>query len=108
MSPYSPLSKSHRKGSESPTDWQLPVEGGHRIELRQEATLINSYDRHFWVYVKNLSPEGFTLEHRSEDLRLGEIVIIRSHRGTEARCKITWTTEVEAGGIFIELPAAPE
>ena len=107
MSRNPPLSKSRRGGGE-PTDRQLPVEGGPRIELRQEATLINSDGRSFWVYVKNLTPEGFTLEHRSEDLRLGEIVIIRSHRGTEARCKITWTTEWEAGGVFIELPAAPE
>ncbi len=76
--------------------------------MRQEATLINSDGRAFPVYVKNLSRAGFTLEHRAQDLRLGEIVIIRSHHGTEARCEIKWTTEVEAGGVFIELPIVPD
>ena len=70
--------------------------------------MINSDGRAFPVYVKNLSREGFTLEHRADDLRLGEIVIIRSHLGTQARCEIKWTTEAEAGGVFIELPSAPE
>jgi hypothetical protein len=78
-----------------------------RIALRQEATLINSSGRAFPVFVKDLSRGGFTLEHRSEDLRLGEVVVIRSHRGTEARCEIKWTTEFEAGGVFVELPREP-
>lgn len=108
MSRRPPLSLSPRGGRESPTDPQRPGESGHRIELRLEATVINSDGRAFWVYVKNLSRGGFTLEHRSEDLRLGEIVTIRSHRGTEARCQIEWTTEVEAGGVFIELPTEPD
>jgi hypothetical protein len=78
-----------------------------RTPMRQEATLINSHGRAFPVFVKDLSPAGFRLEHRSQDLQLGEVVIIRSHRGTEALCEIKWTTEFEAGGVFIELPAAP-
>ena len=76
--------------------------------MRQEATLINSDGRAFPIYVKDLSRAGFSLEHRGDDLRLGEIVIIRSHRGTEARAEIKWTTEAEAGAVFIELPIAPD
>lgn len=91
-----------RSPAKLPSAWQRPKP----IKMRQEATLINSDGRAFWVYVKDLSRAGFTLEHRGDDLRLGEIVIIRSHLGTEARAQIKWTTEEEAGGVFIELPAA--
>ena len=91
-----------------PMKSELPGEGGQPIEMRQSATLINSQGRAFPVFVKNLSLAGFTLEHRSQDLRLGEVVIIRSHRGIQARGEIQWTTEFEAGGVFIELPAAPD
>ncbi|MBA3526305.1 MAG: PilZ domain-containing protein [Sphingomonas sp.] len=87
---------------------EVPARRQRRIEMRQEATLINSDGRDFLVYVKDLSRAGFTLEHRAQDLRLGEIVIIRSHHGTEARCQIKWTTEFEAGGVFIELPIMPD
>ena len=83
-------------------------EGGPRIEIRQHATLINSDGRAFPIYVKDLSRAGFSFEHGAEDLRLGEVVTIRSHRGVEARGEIRWTTEAEAGGVFIELPPPPE
>jgi hypothetical protein len=82
-------------------------EGGPRVGIRQDATLINSDGRSFSIFVKELSRDGFSFEHRSEDLRLGEIVIIRSNRGTQARGEIKWTTEAEAGGVFLELPSAP-
>ena len=81
--------------------------GQNRITLRQHATVITSDGRIFSVYVKNLSRAGFTLEHRSQDLRLGEAVIIRSDRGVEARGEIRWTTEFEAGGVFTKLPERP-
>ena len=83
-------------------------EGGGRVEMRQAATLINSDGRSFPIFVKDLSRAGFSFEHRFQDLRLGEIVIIKSHRGNQARGEIKWTTEFEAGGIFLELPAAPK
>lgn len=82
--------------------------GERRIEIRQHATVISEDGRAFSVYVKDLSRAGFRLEHRSQDLRLGEVVTIRSDRGVEARGEIVWTTEAEAGGVFIELPEAPE
>ena len=88
-------------------DEERRSEGRQRIEMRQAATLINSEGRSFPIFVKDLSRAGFRFEHRSEDLRLGEIVTIRSHRGIQARGEIKWTTTVEAGGVFIELPAAP-
>jgi hypothetical protein len=89
-------------------DLERRGEGGRRIEIRQHATVINEHGRAFSVYVKDLSRAGFRLEHRADDLRLGEIVIIRSDRGVEARGQIIWTTTTEAGGVFIELPAAPK
>lgn len=82
--------------------------GGNRIEVRQNATLINSDGLAVPVSLKNFSRGGFSIEHAGEDLIVGELVTIQSERGTQAKGEIKWIGEKEAGGVFIDLPAGPE
>ena len=80
-------------------------EPGRRIELYQRITLITSDWVALDVMLRDLSQEGFKIEHNAEDLIVGEVVVIRAGR-SEARAQISWTTPKEAGGMFIDDPEA--
>ena len=79
----------------------------HRIGIGQSAKLLDSDGQAAAVIVKDLSRDGFRLSHNGEDLVVGEIVSITSERGTHATGQIKWVTELEAGGVFLDLPADP-
>ena len=83
---------------------ELRGEPGRRIELQQRATLTNSDGYVTEIVIKDLSRGGFRIEHDGEDLEVGEIVTITSTRGALAACQIKWTTDAEAGGVFVDLP----
>jgi hypothetical protein len=54
--------------------------------------------------LRDLSRDGFKIEHGGEDLVVGETVVLRAGR-SEARAQINWTTESEAGGMFLDDPS---
>lgn len=58
------------------------------------------------VRLRDLSRDGFKIEHQGEDLVVGEIVTIRTPR-SEARAQLQWVTANEAGGAFIDAAKAP-
>jgi hypothetical protein len=78
--------------------------GGHRIEIEQRATLIESDGRTIPIVVKDLSRDGFRVQHAGDDLLVEETVRIETDRGTCAVGRIKWVTANEAGGVFIDLP----
>ena len=80
-------------------------EPGRRIELHQTITLITSDGVAFTVVLKDLSRDGFKIEHNGEDLVVGEVVMVRAGR-SEARAQISWATGKEAGGRFVDDPEA--
>ena len=79
-------------------------EPGRRIELEQRATLTNSDGYVFEIVIRDLSRAGFRIEHGGEDLEVDETVTITSTRGALAAGQIKWTTDTEAGGVFVDLP----
>lgn len=76
-------------------------EPGRRIDLHQVITLITSDGIALRVVLKDLSRDGFKIGHDGEDLVVGEVVIVKAGR-SEARAQISWTTEKEAGGMFVD------
>jgi len=76
-------------------------ERARRIELEQTVTLITADGVQMTVRLKDLSRDGFKIEHPREDLVVGEIVTIRTSR-SEARAQLQWVTETEAGAAFID------
>jgi hypothetical protein len=82
-------------------------ESGRRIELHQTATLITTDGHPVRVILKDVSRDGFKIEHGGEDFEVGEIVSIRSGRWTDVRAQIKWATEQEAGGILLDNPGVP-
>lgn len=76
-------------------------ERSQRIELDQEVVLLTSDGDRLHVKIKDISRDGFKIEHSGEDLIVGEIVTIRTGR-SEARGQIQWATKSEAGGAFID------
>ena len=83
-------------------------ERGRRIELQQRARLTNSDGYVTEIIIKDLSRAGFRIEHGGEDLEVGETVTITSMRGALAAGQIKWTTDSEAGGVFVDLPEVPD
>lgn len=81
-------------------------ERARRIELEQTVTLITADGVQMTVKLKDLSRDGFKIEHPREDLVVGEIVTIKTSR-SEARAQLQWVTETEAGGAFIDEAQAP-
>jgi hypothetical protein len=77
-----------------------------RIELEQSVTLVSADGVCLSVRLKDLSRNGFKIEHSREDLVVGEIVTIRTSR-SEARAQLQWVTETEAGGAFIDDAITP-
>ena len=75
-------------------------ERARRIELQQTITLITSDGHSLSVVLKDLSQDGFKIEHRGEYLSPWEIVTLVSNRGNQSRAQIRWITTDEAGGIF--------
>jgi hypothetical protein len=76
-------------------------EPSRRIQLRQRITLITSDGLALCVTLQDLSRDGFKIEHDGEDLIVGEVVVVRAGR-SEARAQISWATEREAGGKFLD------
>jgi hypothetical protein len=56
------------------------------------------------VILKDVSLDGFGIEHAGEDFEPGEIVILRSGRWADVRGQIKWATDREAGGVFLDEP----
>ncbi len=81
-------------------------ERARRIELEQVVALVTSDGDGLTVRLKDLSRNGFKIEHSGEDLVVGEIVTIRTSR-SEARAQLQWVTELEAGGVFIDEAQPP-
>jgi hypothetical protein len=81
-------------------------ERARRIELEQTVTLVTADGVCLSVRLRDLSRNGFKIEHPHEDLVVGEIVTIRTSR-SEARAQLQWVTETEAGGAFIDEAIAP-
>ena len=76
-------------------------ERARRIELEQSVILITADGVRLAVKLRDLSRDGFKIEHPREDLVAGEIVTIKTAR-SEARAQLQWVTETEAGGAFID------
>ena len=72
-----------------------------RVETRQSAILIDSEGTEIAVEVIELSSGGFRLATK-ELLPLGEKVSIRVSRYGEFPAEIRWSTEDQAGGVFLE------
>ena len=79
-----------------------------RIKLQQRATLTNSDGCVSEIVIKDLSRTGFRIEHGGQDLEVGETVTITSSRGALAAGQIKWTTDIEAGGVVVDLPRVPD
>jgi hypothetical protein len=79
-------------------------ESKKRIELHQTAALITTDGHAVEVILKDVSVQGFRIEHAGEDLECGEIVSLRSGRWAGVRAQIKWATKREAGGIFLDNP----
>jgi len=81
-------------------------ERARRIELEQAVTLVTADGVCLNVRLKDLSRNGFKIEHSHEDLVVGEIVVIRTSR-SEAQAQLQWVAETEAGGAFIDEATSP-
>ena len=79
-------------------------ERSKRIDLEQPVTLLTSDGHSFAVVLKDISLDGFRIQHRGEYLDPWEVVTLVSHRGTRTRAQIRWITTDEAGGIFLDTP----
>jgi hypothetical protein len=77
---------------------------GARIELEQCVELITSDGDAFTVKLKDLSRDGFKIQHDGADLVVGEIVTIQTIR-SQARGQLQWVNDTDAGGAFIDFPA---
>jgi PilZ domain-containing protein len=75
-----------------------------RIEVHQTAALITADGHAVEVTLKDVSLDGFRIEHAGEDFEPGEIVSLRSGRWAGVRAQIKWATDREAGGIFLDHP----
>jgi hypothetical protein len=79
-------------------------ESKKRIELHQTAALITTDGHAVGVTLKDVSLDGFRIEHAGEDFQPGEILSLRSGRWAGVRAQIKWATDREAGGIFLDDP----
>jgi hypothetical protein len=77
-----------------------------RIDIDEEVVLVTSDGHALQVRLRDVSRDGFGIEHDSEDLDIGEIVEIRTRRSA-ARAQIQWVRGSAAGGTFIDA-ADPE
>jgi hypothetical protein len=71
-----------------------------RVDLRQNATLLNSDGVAVNVVLLDLSSSGFKIE-APETLRIGEIVTLHVGRSSEMKAQIRWALGDQAGGVFI-------
>ena len=74
---------------------------GARITVEQQVELITSDGHLLPVTLRDISKDGFKIEHRGADLLVGEIVIIRTGR-SDSRAQLQWVTEKEAGAAFLD------
>ena len=74
-----------------------------RIELEQTVQLVTSEGHELPVRLKDVSRDGFKIQHGGADLLVGEIVTIRTSR-SDARAQLQWVTHQDAGGTFIDVP----
>ena len=79
-------------------------EGSRRIDLHQPVMLVTADGHSFNAVLKDLSQDGFRIEHRGEYLSPWEIVTLISNRGNRTRAQIRWITTEEAGGIVLDAP----
>jgi hypothetical protein len=71
-----------------------------RIDLRQEAILVNSDGENIGITILDLSSGGFRME-LSELLREGEEVTLRD-RGRDMPAKVKWVLGDQAGAVFLQ------
>lgn len=81
--------------------YERRARAGRRTAILRAATLITSDGHHVDVKFKDLSLDGFRIEHSGVDLIAGEIVELFDGRST-VRAQLKWITDQEAGGEFLE------
>jgi len=65
-------------------------------------TILIAADRHETkVVIKDLSASGFRIEH-FDDLKAGDVVILRMDKGRTVDARIEWSLGNEAGGQFLD------
>lgn len=77
-----------------------PKRGSTRIDVRYDAVLVTSDGDEVGVVVIDLSANGFRIKIEDE-VRVGEQVILRTHRDGDVPAEIVWAPGSEAGGRFL-------
>lgn len=78
---------------------------GARIAVEQDVELVTSDGHSLPVKLRDISLDGFKIQHDGADLMVGEIVTIRSPR-SDARGQLQWVNDLEAGGAFLDAPGS--
>lgn len=78
-----------------------------RVDVNKPAVLITSDGHESSVVITDLSASGFRIE-TSETPLIGEHVHLRVERHGELAAQIRWALGNEAGGVFLESPAATD
>lgn len=76
---------------------------GTRIRIDQAVQLVTCDGHVLAARLKDVSRDGFKVQHGGADLIVGEIVTIRGAR-SEGRAQLQWVTTSDAGGAFIDVP----
>jgi len=77
-----------------------------RINVNMPALLLATDGHQTRVIIKDLSAEGFRIEH-FDDLQPGDLVELHPDKGQALRARIQWSLGNEAGGLFLDPDPLP-
>lgn len=76
---------------------------GPRVGVEYPAILVAADGHQSRVTVKDVSAQGFRIEH-FDDLRQGDEIELRLDKGESLRGRLQWVLGNEAGGLFLDPP----